>query len=186
MAEIGTPITHRLEGLQDLVRRGVLQDVASGTHLKCPADDHRIAVHGENEHRRLLIVSAQPANESEPPKSARSHGKIDDNHVGLLGAVKAKSLDQSLRLRDLVDARVLQELAAALQDDGMVVDDEDARHDTPPASSRLLARLFVPRWTGIATRMTVPFEGALSMTHVPPSERALSVMVVRPKPLGAD
>ena len=31
-----------------------------------------------------------------------------------------------------------------------------------------MARLFVPRWTGIATRMTVPFEGALSMTHVPP------------------
>ena len=82
-------------------------------------------MHGEDEHRRALIVQTQPANEGEAAESAGAHGEIDDNYVGALHPVEAKAVRQTLRLHDILDASILKQLPAALQHNGMIVDDED-------------------------------------------------------------
>jgi hypothetical protein len=143
-----------------------------------------MTVHGEHEHRRPLIVQAKPADEGEATKSPGAHGEVDDDDVGPLHAIEAKSVGQSLRLHDVVDSGILEQLSAALQHDGMIVDDEDPGHDMPPTSSSARARSVFSRCTGISMRMVVPLSRGLSTTHVPRGDFTLSAMVVRPNPFG--
>ena len=63
------------------------------------------------------IVQAKPADEGQAAERAGAHGEIDDDDVGLLHAIEAKAVGQSLRLDDLLDAGILEQLAAALQHD---------------------------------------------------------------------
>ncbi len=96
-------------------------------------------------------MQAQPSDEGQATESARAHGKVDDDHVGLLRPVEAEAIGEALRLDDLFDARVLKKLTAALQHDRMIVDDENAGHDISPTSADALCFCELARCTGIST-----------------------------------
>jgi hypothetical protein len=61
-------------------------------------------VHGEDEDGRTLIMQTQAADEGEHAQRAGAHGKVDDDHVGALHAVKTEAIGQALRLHDMLDA----------------------------------------------------------------------------------
>jgi hypothetical protein len=95
VAEIGPVLAHLPKGLQHLVGRGVLQHVTGRAHFKRATHDDGIGVHGENQNRRLLVVQAKPPDKRQAAKRARAHGKVDDDHVRLLGAMDAESIGQT-------------------------------------------------------------------------------------------
>ena len=130
MAEIGRPVAHLLEGLHDLFRRRVLEDVAIGADLQRAAHDERIVVHAEHEDRGARVVQPQAADEGQAAERAGAHGEIDDDQVRLLAAIEAEAVGETLGLHDALYAGEFQQLAATLQNDRMVVDDEDLSHDT--------------------------------------------------------
>ena len=95
-------------------------------------------------------MQAKPADEGQAAERAGAHGEIDDDHVRLLGAIEAKAVGEALRLDDLLDAGILEQLATALQHDRMIVDDEDAAHDISPTSSGTFGFSALARCTGIS------------------------------------
>ena len=97
------------------------------------------------------VVQAKPADEREPTQRAGTHGEIDDDHVGLLRSIHAETVGQALRLHDLLDAGIFEQLTAALQHDRMVVDDEHAGHDSPPTNSGARVTVVLARSIGIST-----------------------------------
>jgi hypothetical protein len=107
-------------------------------------------MHGEDQDRRARIVQTKPADERKPAERPGPHSQIDNDQVGLVGAIETKTVGEALRLDDLLDARVFEQLAAALQHDRMVIDDKDARHDSAPTNSDLRARSLAARSTGIS------------------------------------
>ena len=118
-----------------------------------------------------------------PPSAPVPHRQVDDDDVGLLRAIEAEAVGEGLRLDDLVDAGIFEQLPAALQHDRVIVDDQHTGHDSPRTSSGVRRRA-TARSTGISTWTVVPWARELSITQLPPSERTRSDMAVRPKPLG--
>jgi hypothetical protein len=67
----------------------------------------------------------------------------------LLGAIEAETIRQAFRQDNLIDAGVLKQLPAALQRNGMIVNDEDLGHDMPHTSSSARRHFALSRCTGI-------------------------------------
>ena len=95
------------------------------------------------------------------------HRKVDDHYVRLLSPIDPKTICQTLRLMDMFHADILQKLMAPLQDDWMIVDDKNSRHDNYLTDSG--ARSGTPFsffcLIGISTLTVVPSDGPLSIMH---------------------
>ena len=86
----------------------------------------------------------------EAAEPAALHGEIDDHHVGMVAAVEAIAGRHVARLEHGRDTRVLQHAPAALQDDRMIVDDQDAGHGLPSRSG-IMMRTQVPHPLALST-----------------------------------
>jgi len=118
------------------------------------------------EDRGARVVQPQAADEGQATERSGAHGEIDDDQVGLLAAIEAEAVGETLGLHDALHAGEFQQLAATLQNDRMVVDDEDLSHDTwmPSLSLDPSAARF---WIGRMMSRVVPRVGALSMMNDP-------------------
>ena len=63
-----------------------------------------------------------------PAETIIPHGKIDDDHVGSMVAEKLIACRNIACFEDSRDSSVLQNAAASLKHDGMVIDNEDLGH----------------------------------------------------------
>ena len=107
--------------------------------------------------------------------------------IGLLRAVEAEAVGEALRLDDLLDARVLDELLHPCSTIGWSSMTSTRVMTAPQPILAFFARSQLDgASTGISTRMVVPFFGVLSTSHVPPSAPTRSVIVVKPKPFGVE
>ena len=120
------------------------------------------------EDRGARVVQPQAADEGQATERSGAHGEIDDDQVGLLAAIEAEAVGETLGLHDALHAGEFQQLAATLQYDRMVVDDEDLSHDTWMPSLGLDPSA-VRFWIGKMMSSVVPRAGALSIMNDPPS-----------------
>jgi hypothetical protein len=77
-------------------------------------------------------MQAKPADEGNAAENGGAHLQVNDDHVWSVLPVQAQTIGQALCLQDNIDASILEHLLAALQHDGMIVNDENSGHAIPP------------------------------------------------------
>ena len=149
------PARDALHRPHQLLRGGILEQIAGGARLQGTADDDRVAVHAEHQDARARIVGPDGADQRQAAQSAALHGEIDDDDVRLMPARKLITGLDVARFEDRCHAAVLQHAPASLQHDRMVIDDQDRGH----AARRGLVN-------GMTARTTVPPPGRGSIDEL--------------------
>src|SRR5262249_46557050 len=97
-------------------------------------------MHAEHKDASARLVQSHAPNEVQAPKHAALHAEIDDDHVGTVATEKPVAGGHVACLQHGIDAGVFQHAPQPLQHDGMVVNDQNARHTGLSSYEKILWR----------------------------------------------
>ena len=122
---------------RDIVRRVlVAEESVSGLARDYPMSVTAVQKHVAVLEEAGLVVKRRRGREQRVAgQPAPLQGEVDDHDVGSVAPVQTIAGHDVARVEHRIDAGILQHPAAAFEDDGMIVDDENRSHQARPTLS---------------------------------------------------